>query len=304
MGIRVSNNMVSKLMTTRSNEASSKIYKIQEQITSGNRFQHVSEDPYAGMQVLKIKSQLNELSDWDSSIENAKNQIDMTYDTLSVYEDELQRIYELTVTLASDIHSASTRDALMTEINERTKTIESLANTRYQEDYIFGGANTKNQPYTLADDGNVTYSGSAKDTSWKKQLEVSSGDVVQVNTLGLDVFGDNTSGIFVAMRELNDIVNTEPYDVTAVLGVQEQIQKSILSVSDTLGEISGYANKIDAVQSINEKISTRLTSQKTELYETDIVQAASDLSMAQTSLQATLQIGALMLGGATLLDYI
>lgn len=304
MGIRVSNNMVSKLITTRSSEASSKIYKIQEQITSGNRFQHVSEDPYAGMRVLKIKSQLNELTDWDSSIENAKDQIDMTYDTLSVYEDELQRIYELTVTLASDIHSASARESIMTEINERTKTIESLANTKYQEDYIFGGANTKNQPYTLADDRNVTYAGSAKDTNWKKQLEVSSGDVVQVNTLGLDVFGDNTSGIFVAMRELNEIVNTEPYDVTAVLGVQEQIQKSITSVTDTLGEISGYANKINAVQSINEKISTRLTSQKSELYETDIVQAASDLSMAQTSLQATLQIGALMLGGATLLDYI
>ncbi|MBQ3102147.1 flagellar hook-associated protein FlgL [bacterium] len=304
MGIRVSNNMVSKLMVQRTSEASGKIYKIQQQIASGNRFQHVSEDPYAGMQVLKIKSQLSGLSDWDSSVANAKNQIEMTYDTLSVYEDNLQRIYELSVTLASDIHSASTRDAIMTEINERTKTIESLANTQYQGDYIFGGSNTKNQPYTLAADGNVTYAGSSADKNWKKQLEVSDGDIVQTNVLGLDVFGDNTSGIFVAMRELNEVVNTEPYDVKAVLAVQEQIQNSITSVVDTLGEISGYANKLDAVQSINEKITTRLTEQKSELYETDIVQAASDLSMAQTSLQATLQISALMLGGATLLDYI
>ncbi len=304
MGIRVSNNMVSKLMIERSNEAASKVYKIQEQMSTGHRFQHVSEDPYAGMQVLKIQSQMNELKDWDSSVENAKNQIDMAYDALSVYEDNLQRIYELSVTLGSDIHSPETRESIMIEINERTKTIESLANTQYQGDYIFGGVNTKNVPYTLNDDGTVTYAGSPADVNWKKQLEVSDDDIVQTNVLGLDIFGDNTSGIFVAMRELNQIMGVQPYDVEAVLGVQEQIQKSIDSVTNTLGEISGYANKLDAVQSINEKITTRLTAQKSELYETDIVAAASDLSMAQTSLQATLQVGALMMGGATLLDYI
>ena len=51
-------------------------------------------------------------------------------------------------------------------------------------------------------------------------------------------------------------------------------------------------------------MTVRLKENKTDLSETDLVQAASDLSLAQTSLKATLQVGAMLLGGASLLDYI
>ena len=87
---------------------------------------------------------------------------------------------------------------------------EVFANTQYEGDYIFGGSNTKNPPYALADDMSITYSGSTHDQNWQKLLEVASGEELQTNVLGLDIFGDSTKGIFKAVKDLNTIAETEP----------------------------------------------------------------------------------------------
>lgn len=304
MAIRISNNMISSVMLKNSQIATERQYKIQQQISTGQKFQVSSENPYDAMQTLKIKDQLSELTDWQNNLENAKDQLEMSYDTLTLVEDNLQRISELTISLANGINSTETNRSIMAEINERAKTLQGLANTQYEGDYIFGGANTKNAPYILDDDMNITYEGSTKEQKWQKMLEVGSGEELQTNVLGLDIFGDANSGIFKAIKDLNTIFATEPLDVEAVLGVEEQIQGSIISITDSMSELGAYSSRVDVAKSINEKISIRLKDNKVDLFETDLVQAASDLSLAQTSLKATLQVGAMLLGGASLLDYI
>jgi flagellar hook-associated protein 3 FlgL len=257
------------------------------------------------MQILKIRDQISELEDWENNLANAKDQLEMSYDTLTLVEENLQRINDLTVRLANNINSPETNRAIMAEINERAKTLQELANTQYEGDYIFGGSNTKNPPYALAEDMSITYSGSTHDQNWQKLLEVASGEELQTNVLGLDIFGDSTKGIFKAVKDLNTIAETEPIDVEAVMSiVEKEIQGSIMSITDSMSELGAYSSRADVAQSINEKMTVRLKENKTDLSETDLVQAASDLSLAQTSLKATLQVGAMLLGGASLLDYI
>ena len=305
MAIRISNNMISSVMLKNSQIATERQYKIQQQISTGQKFQLSSENPYDAMQILKIRDQISELEDWENNLANAKDQLEMSYDTLTLVEENLQRINDLTVRLANNINSPETNRAIMAEINERTKTLQELANTQYEGDYIFGGSNTKNPPYALADDMSITYSGSTHDQNWQKLLEVASGEELQTNVLGLDIFGDSTKGIFKAVKDLNTIAETEPIDVEAVMSiVEKEIQGSIMSITDSMSELGAYSSRADVAQSINEKMTVRLKENKTDLSETDLVQAASDLSLAQTSLKATLQVGAMLLGGASLLDYI
>ena len=73
MAIRISNNMISSVMLKNSQLATEKQYKIQQQITTGQKFQTSSENPYDAMQTLKIKDQLSELVDWDNNLANAKD---------------------------------------------------------------------------------------------------------------------------------------------------------------------------------------------------------------------------------------
>ena len=304
MAIRISNNMISSVMLKNSTEATAKQYKIQQQITSGHKFQVSSENPYDAMQTLRITEQLSQLNDWKNNLANAQDQLEMSYDTLTLVEENLQRINDLTIQLANGINSHETNSSIMAEINQRAKTLEGLANTQYQGDYIFGGSNTKNPPYTLADDFSVTYGGSTNDQNWQKMLEVSAGEELQTNVLGINVFGDDTSGVFKAIKDLNTIFATQPLDVEAVLGVEEQIQGSIIGITDSMSELGAYSSRVNVAQSINEKISTRLTTNRSNVYDTDLVQAASDLTLAQSSLKATLQVSALLLGGTSLLDFI
>ena len=65
-----------------------------------------------------------------------------------------------------------------------------LANTEYNDNYIFGGANTKISPYTIDENGDIVYNGTPYDNpDYIRQTEVADGVFEVINTTGDRVFG-------------------------------------------------------------------------------------------------------------------
>ncbi len=304
MGIRITTQMTSNLLTTTMNKNLSNIYNTYEQITSGKKLTSVGQNPSDGTKVMKYNKQLGQLDDWSKNIETAKDELNQSYDTLGLIQENMQRINELAIQAANSYNSEDSMQAIRNEVEQRTRTIAQLANTKYQDKYIFSGSNTDTIPYSLDEDLNITYSGTAQDGSWQRNIEISEGVTMPLNINGQEIFGDENSGIFATLKQLNDALANPDMDIKAISDCITPVQNGIKDITGAQAVITSRVQRLDATSSINDNVTLGLTEMKSNIEDTDMAEAATQLMMYQTALQASLQAGATIMQQATLLNYI
>ena len=304
MGIRITTQMTSNLMLTNMNKNLSNIYNTYEQITSGKKLTSVGQNPSDGTKVMKYNKQLGQLDDWSKNIETAKDELNQSYDTLGLIQENMQRINELAIQAANSYNSEDSMKAIRDEVEQRTRTIAQLANTKYQDKYIFSGSNTDTIPYSLDEDLNVTYSGTSQDGNWERNIEISEGVTMPLNINGQEIFGDENGGIFATLKQLNDALANPDMDIKAISDCITPVQNGIKDITSAQAVISSRVQRLDATSSINDNVTLGITEMKSNLEDTDFAEAATQLMMYQTALQASLQAGATIMQQATLLNYI
>ncbi len=304
MGIRITTQMSSNLMLTNMNKNLSNIYNTYEQITSGKKLTSVGQNPSDGTKVMKYNKQLGQLGDWSKNIESAKDELNQSYDTLGLIQENMQRINELAIQAANSYNSEDSMQAIRDEVEQRTRTIAQLANTKYQDKYIFSGSNTDTIPYSLDDDLNVTYSGTPQNGNWQRNIEISEGVTMPLNLNGQEIFGDENGGIFATLKELNDALANPDMDIQAISDCITPVQNGIKDITSAQAVITSRVQRLDATSSINDNVTLGLTEMKSNLEDTDMAEAATQLMMYQTALQASLQAGASIMQQASLLNYI
>lgn len=304
MTIRITTQMTSDLYLNSINSNLSNIYDLYAQISSGKSLTSVSQDPVAATKVIGYNVDLGKLSDYSNNIASASEEIDVAYDTLDLINDNLTRINELTIQASSSVNSEESLEAIRLEIEQRTQTIADLANTQYQGKYIFAGTNTSSVPYTLDEDLNPTYNGTSDEGSWERSLEISSGTTMTVNINGESIFGDETSGIFATLAELNSIMSDPDSTVTDISNMLGSVQEGLDSVISAQSSLSSKAQRLDATLSINESMQLSVTSAKSALEDTDLTEAASELTKYQTALEASMTVSSTMLQQISLLNYL
>ncbi len=304
MTIRITTQMTTDMMMNDMNRNLSSIYKTYEQITSTHKFQTVGDEPLDGTKVMKYNTQLDELENWSTNINSAKDELTIAYDTLGVIDDNLQRINELVIQASNSTNSEESLAVIKEEIQGRIEAVEQLANTKYQDKYIFSGTNTSTIPYELDDTLHVTYSGTDAAGQWERNIEIAEGVTVATNINPIETFGDDTQGLFAALSAISDALedpNSTALDISATI---TPLQDGMKNVVNSQGMISSQVQRLDATESINSDLSLGLTSLKSDTYDTDLVQASTDLSMYQMALEASLAAGSSILNKSTLLNYI
>ena len=116
MGIRITAQMTSNLMLTNMNKNLSNIYNTYEQITSGKKFTSIGENPSDGTKIMKYNKQLDQLDDWSKNIETAKDELNQSYDTLGLIQENMQRINELAIQAANSYNSQDSMQAIRDEL--------------------------------------------------------------------------------------------------------------------------------------------------------------------------------------------
>lgn len=304
MTIRITSQMTSNLMLTNMNKNLSNIYSTYEQITSGKKITSVGQNPIDGTKIMKYNKQLDQLDDWSKNIQSARDELSQSYDTLGLIQENLQRINELAISAANSYNSEESMKAIRDEVEQRTRTIQQLANTKYQDKYIFSGSNTDTMPYSLDEDLNVTYSGTPQEGNWERNVEISEGVTMPLNVNGQAIFGDENGGIFATLKQLNDALADPDMDIQAISDCITPIQNGIKDITSAQAVMTSRVQRLDATSSINENVSLGLTEMKSSIEDTDLAEAATQLMMYQTALQASLQAGATIMQQATLLNYI
>ena len=164
--------------------------KLTIQLSSGNKVNELTDDPLASVNILNTNRQLGQIETFEQNVGMASSELSALDELLDLANGYLSHAWDKAIQANNQTYNGSSLQALKVEIDELAKTMVDLANTQYNDNYIFSGANTKTVTYEMDEDGNIIYQGTPHDNpDYIRQTEVSDGVFEVINTTGDKIFG-------------------------------------------------------------------------------------------------------------------
>ena len=129
--------------------------KLTAQLSSGNKILNLTDDPIASINILNTNKQLGQLETFEENVGLASSEISALDDLLALASGYLSQAWDKAIQANNQTYTAGSLEALKVEIDEITKTMVDLANTEYNDNYIFSGANTKTVTFEIAENGDI-----------------------------------------------------------------------------------------------------------------------------------------------------
>ncbi len=253
------------------------------QLASGSRIDQPSDDPAAAAMLIANNDQATFTNGYLESLSSIQGQLQTADSTLSSVVTALQRAISLGVEGANGTLSDTDRAAVTSELTGIRDQILSLANTSFGGRYLFAGTVTGTAPY--AADGTsasgVRYDGN----DGVNTVTIGNGYQMAINQPGSQLFSAAGHDVFAALQSLiGALQSNSGYD--AAVG----------SVRDAFSYISAqrvfYGNSMNQAQSQTTYLNAaklQLSQQQDALGGADMAAAATHLSTAESSTQATLE---------------
>lgn len=258
------------------------------QVTSGKKNIHMSEDPLAASKSFAINHSLANIEQMKKDLADSKNVLTQTESTLQGVYKSLSRANELTVQALNGTNGPSELKAIGTEVDQILKQVVYLANTKEEGRYIFGGEGAQQPPF--ADDG--TYQGGTKDVAWT----LNDGYEVKVFRNGKDLLSPTIQ----TLVKMKDAMLSG--DQKALEPLMQQNKDNLDNVLDRTTEIGSTINTLDSFAGILNEQNMALQENKKEVEDVDLAAAISDLSYINATYEATLKAVSTM-SKISILDY-
>ena len=164
--------------------------KLTAQLSSGSKVMDLTDDPIGAVNILNTTKQLGQIETFEQNVGMASAELSALDDLLDLANGYLSTAWDKAIQANNQTYQKGSLEALKVEIDEITKTMVDLANTQYNDNYIFSGANTKTLTYTIEENGDIVYHGTPQDNpDYIRQTEVADGVFETINTTGDKVFG-------------------------------------------------------------------------------------------------------------------
>lgn len=281
---RVSDNRLNQLRAMRIESGRVKLAKAEEQIATGKRFQRGSEAPTDASKLLRHTRRLERVSQFKRNAENSRLWADTADGALQSISDQMTRARTLAVQGANETNGPEQLLTLAVDIRAVADSLLGLANTKVLGRPVFGGTTDSIDAY--AADG--SYLG---DTGVVRRA-IDTGQVVEINSSGPDVFGeadyaDPLEGdLFQTVRALAEAVEA---------GDTDEIRRGIEAVDTAANRIASAEGRIGAVSQQLDSIDNRLSSEQidvsarvSQLRDVDLAEATIRMASAEASYKATL----------------
>ena len=164
--------------------------RLTSQLTSGSKILSITDDPIASVNIINTNRQLNNNETFATNVGMASKELSALDDLMDLATGYLSTAWNKAIQANQQTYGRNSLEALKTEIDESIKTMVDLANTEYNDNYIFSGANTKTMAFKIDDNGDIVYQGTPHDNpDYIRQTEVADGVFEVINTTGDKVFG-------------------------------------------------------------------------------------------------------------------
>jgi flagellar hook-associated protein 3 FlgL len=255
----------------------------EQEIASGQSVNLPSDNPAAAAILAQNANQTSQADQFERSVGSIQGEIQSADSTLNSVTTALQQAISLGVEGATGTENSADRAAVATQVQGIQSQLLSLANLSYQGNYVFAGTATQTVPYVLDSNSpsGVTYQGN----SGVNNVTLGSQFSLQTNLPGSQLFSASGNDVFQSIQNLITSLqsgNGIGAAVTEVGNASNYIDAQKVFYGNAL-------NQLTAQQTYLAGETTQLAQQENTVGAADLPNVISNLTTAQTSLQATLE---------------
>jgi len=302
--MRIGTNSYTDTMIAQFSLLKSQQVKLQNEVSTGLSIQAPSDNPTAMENTLDDLSSQAAQQQFSSNISTVQSKANTIYSVLQSLQTISNRVGEITTSAGSVTNSQSDMNNYAGEVTSLIQQAVQLVNSKDPAtgQYLFGGTNSDQQPFTVATDANgnvtgVTYSGNSS----VNQTAIASGVTVSVDVPGENTTGSGPQGLITDSRTGADLFNH-------LISLQNDLlsgNTSAISGTDATN-LQNDENNLTYQVAYNGNVQTQLstaasfaTSQSNSLTGLisnasgiDLATTLTQLTQAQTAYQAALQSSA------------
>jgi len=145
--MRVSEKMLFDRMSSRLQQQSASLLKLQEQVTGGKRINRPSDDPIGQAEVIRFEKSLESSDQYLRNIDRLSSFVSVSESALQTVQDQLVRARSLAVQGANATNTAADRAIIAQELRQIYDQLIAVANTNHEGAYVFAGDEIQTQPF-------------------------------------------------------------------------------------------------------------------------------------------------------------
>lgn len=283
--MRISDRFRFDLSTNRVGKAKSDNAKMLEKISTQKDINHLSDDPVGYSKVVRIKNRMEKMEEYQKNINYSLGFLETAELAVTNIVDNLIRAKELSVAMANSTYDAKSREATSGEIREVMKSIVSLANSQYDNRYVFGGFRTKTPALSLdgrflGDDGSLF-------------LKIGPQNNQQINLNARNFFEPTDEELQNGLGGMYDSLETFLGGLTT--DNQQDIQKSMRQIDYQIEKSTSFQARVGAIYNALTHAGKRLAhslenaaANKSKTEDADLYRVSSDFKRTEAALQSTL----------------
>jgi flagellar hook-associated protein 3 FlgL len=278
------------------------LMKAQAQVSSGNRLQAASDDPLAATQIMSSSSSLRALDQYKTNVQAASSRIAQEDAVLSQIGDLVTRAKELGLQEGGSTSTDATRSVANAEVQQIFGQIVSLGNTKFGNEYLFGGAQSQTEPFAATGAG-ATLDYTTTTPQGGRSITVGDGQTMAIAHDGKQLLLD--SGVLDAIKQLSRSLDpaSPTYGQAGIGASLTSIDTAFNNVQSLVGDLGAKGKELDSTQQNLYAYKTNHTTFKSNLSDIDVEQAVTDLTSRQLAYQAAMLATSKVMG-LTLSDYL
>lgn len=233
---RVSSSLAQSVVLGNLRRQQEEILRVQEQLSSGYRVLRPSDDPVDALRIQDFTIRLQRNSQFTRNIGLSTGRLSIADTTMEHMNDLLNRAREIALSQVQSTGSSQTRALAAQEVTQLLREAVNLANTRYENRYLFGGAVTERAPFLMV--GNtVAYVGDDNELLSKVSDSLS---------MATNVSANEAFGVFSSELLGRDATTLLPVDLDpavtlstelSALNVGEGVSPGSIDVTGSVGSV-------------------------------------------------------------------
>ncbi|MBO3740647.1 flagellar hook protein [Actinoplanes sp. NEAU-H7] len=282
MSPRVTENSVRTRMMGNLQRSLGRTHTSMEQISSGKQLHRPSDSPTGAVTALQLRGEVRANQKYSLNADDAFGRLGMMQDNLQSMTGLMSRVRDLALEgTSTGGTSPDANAARAAELDQIKGTLLQMANSKYLDRPVFGGATMGAEAY----DPSGTYVG---ETTVQTLRAVGPNAKVRVDLGGPEVFGAEGSPtqLFAVLDEISTALRAN--DHTAITAGLNNLDQASDLVKSTLSEVGARYNRVTQMKQSAEDRLMSVSSQLSDIEDIDLPKAIMDLQLQQNSYQAAL----------------
>jgi len=284
------------------NQIQQTLQTAQTELTTGLQINNVSDAPSEIADLWQLNSQLDQVNQTDTNLGQVQTEVNTAESGLQSAVTLVEQAETYGAEGASDTSTANSRQDLANSLGSILEQLVAIANTTVEGRYIFAGDTDQTTPYTidLTQSSPISaYQGSAS----TREIASPDGIAFPVALTAQQIFDNSNSQDSVFGSIVNLMQGLQANSDSQINAAMADVQSSDTYLNQQLAFYGNVQDQVQGAQTFGQNYSTQLQTQLAGVQDANEAEDITNMTQAQTQLQAALQSEA-QLPRTTLFDFL